>query len=170
METEVWLPIDGYPLYEVSNLGRVRSNNPNGMPTRSPNGVLRQSKHYFGYPMVGLYANGKSKTLTVHGLVCAAFHGPKPTPRHEVAHEDGIPANVSAANLSWKLPAENCADKIRHGTHLNSGQFPRTLTDSAGAAVVVQAQPRRIISLSPGVTESLFAIGAVGGATPVCAA
>ena len=38
--------------------------------------------------------------------------------------------------------------------------FPRTITDSSGAEVVIAAKPRRIISYSPAATEILFAIGA----------
>ena len=38
--------------------------------------------------------------------------------------------------------------------------FPLTVTDSSGAAVTLSEQPKRIISYSPAVTESLFAIGA----------
>lgn len=38
--------------------------------------------------------------------------------------------------------------------------FPRTITDSSGAAVTIAAQPQRIVSLSPGATEILYAIGA----------
>ncbi|MEZ4553858.1 MAG: ABC transporter substrate-binding protein [Dehalococcoidia bacterium] len=37
--------------------------------------------------------------------------------------------------------------------------FPRTITDSSGAAVTLASQPRRIVSLSPAATEILFAIG-----------
>jgi iron complex transport system substrate-binding protein len=38
--------------------------------------------------------------------------------------------------------------------------FPVTVRDSSGVDVTVPAPPRRIISLSPGMTETLFAIGA----------
>ncbi|HEX2948093.1 MAG TPA: ABC transporter substrate-binding protein [Armatimonadota bacterium] len=38
--------------------------------------------------------------------------------------------------------------------------FPMTVTDSTGRDVVIHKKPARIISLAPGVTEILFAIGA----------
>ena len=38
--------------------------------------------------------------------------------------------------------------------------FPRTIEDAGGAAVELAAPPTRIVSLSPGATEVLFAIGA----------
>jgi hypothetical protein len=127
---EVWLPIDGFPFYEVSNLGRVRSSNPRGMHTKSADGVMKPWIHEHGYPMVSLYAGGRWAKRTVHSLVCMAFHGPKPTVKHEVAHNDGKPPNVRADNLRWALHVENMADRIRHGTHFNTGQFSRRLSDN----------------------------------------
>ncbi len=38
--------------------------------------------------------------------------------------------------------------------------YPRTVEDSAGTAVTLEAAPERIISYSPGATEILFALGA----------
>jgi len=38
--------------------------------------------------------------------------------------------------------------------------FPLTLTDDEGAAVTLAARPERIVSLTPAVTETLFALGA----------
>jgi len=38
--------------------------------------------------------------------------------------------------------------------------YPLTVVDSAGRTVTVPAQPRRIVSLDAGLTESLFALGA----------
>ncbi|MGE0228520.1 MAG: ABC transporter substrate-binding protein [Dehalococcoidia bacterium] len=45
-------------------------------------------------------------------------------------------------------------------TSTGGAEFPRTITDSSGAAVTLASQPRRIVSLSPAATEILFAIGA----------
>lgn len=38
--------------------------------------------------------------------------------------------------------------------------FPLTVTDDAGASTTFWAPPRRIVSLSPGHTETIFALGA----------
>ncbi len=37
--------------------------------------------------------------------------------------------------------------------------FPVTLTDDEGTAVTIPAEPRRIVSLTPAITETLFALG-----------
>ncbi len=41
-----------------------------------------------------------------------------------------------------------------------SASFPLELTDDEGSTVVLDARPERIVSLTPAVTETLFAIGA----------
>lgn len=56
------------------------------------------------------------RTVPVHVLVCETFHGPKPTPKHEVAHGDGDPENNRADNLRWATHVENSADMKWHGT------------------------------------------------------
>ena len=38
--------------------------------------------------------------------------------------------------------------------------FPQQVTDGVGRRVTVESQPRRIVSLDPGLTESAFAVGA----------
>ncbi len=68
------------------------------------------------YPVVQVLHNGRRRTKHVHTLVCAAFHGPKPSPLHEVRHGDGDRSNSRPSNLCWGTPAENEADKRRHGT------------------------------------------------------
>ena len=40
----------------------------------------------------------------IHFLVCTAFHGPKPSENHQVAHADGCPSNVRSDNLRWATP------------------------------------------------------------------
>src|SRR5438105_702836 len=79
--------------------------------------LLWESRDKRGYRKVTVQlAPGKWKLFAVHVLVCEEFHGPKPTPLHEVRHLDGNPGNNSAANLCWGTKAENEADKLRHGT------------------------------------------------------
>jgi len=124
---EIWRPIEDYPDYKVSDLGNVVSYK-RGVPR-----ILSPWLHKSGgYPAVKLSVRGQpQRTVLVHQLVCRAFHGPKPSEKHEVAHNDGCPTNVAADNLRWAMPIENHFDKRRHGTHFNSGQFNATLSDDA---------------------------------------
>jgi hypothetical protein len=52
-------------------------------------------------------------------------------PKHEVAHNDGVPSNNAASNLRWDTRAGNFSDKIRHGTHSRGERSPNaTLTNA----------------------------------------
>lgn len=107
MASEIWKPVVGYEgLYEVSDHGRVRRYG------RIVGGYLPKS----GYPQIRLSKANNPKTSNIHRLVCEAFHGPPPSPEHEVAHLDGARTNNRADNLKWKTVAENAADRKVHGT------------------------------------------------------
>lgn len=69
-----------------------------------------------GYFQFVLSRNGKQTCYAVHRLVCEAFHGPRPSPKHQVRHLDGNPQNNRADNLCWGTAKENGEDRVRHGT------------------------------------------------------
>jgi NUMOD4 motif len=115
--TERWLPVAGYEgLYEVSDLGRVRS-----LPRQTARGRRggRVLKHYIsantrGYPFVKLSRSGVNRNYQVHALVLHAFAGPRP-PGQEARHGPGGKTDASLVNLSYGTRAENLADRIRDG-------------------------------------------------------
>lgn len=119
---ERWLPVPGWDgLYEVSDLGRVRSldrtvpHRYSGQVTLRGR-VLRQCPSPpFGYLLVNLSAGGIERTRYVHQLVAEAFHGPRPA-GNEVRHGPGGMLDNSAANLCWGTPVANAQDKNRDGT------------------------------------------------------
>lgn len=53
-------------------------------------------------------------SVYVHVLVAEAFIGPKPSPNHEVRHDDGDPGNNFWRNLEWATRGRNTQDKKRH--------------------------------------------------------
>lgn len=111
--TESWSPCpQGRDLYEVSNLGRVRSWNNNRWGRRATPILLRLRENDDGYLVVNL---GRGVVRTVHSLVCEAFHGPCPLGM-EAAHGNGRPADNRAENLRWATPTDNNADQLKHGT------------------------------------------------------
>lgn len=69
--------------------------------------------------------NGR-RNLAVHVLVAEAFHGPRPRGKH-AAHDNGNKRDNAATNVLWKTPAENEADKVRHGTR-QRGSMVHTAT------------------------------------------
>lgn len=105
MNKEVWRQVEGLPI-EVSSNGAVMVRGKIFRPTLWSNGYL----------MVSTTINGARYRETVHRLVCKTFHGPQPSPKHEVAHNDGSRLNNAAYNLRWATRKENLDDTDRHGT------------------------------------------------------
>lgn len=114
LEYEEWRPVAGYP-YDVSSLGRVRRT---GKARGARVGhVLIPNRMNIGYLSVNLTKhNEKTGRTYLHDVVCTAFHGPRPTPEHEVAHWDGDRANCRSDNLRWATRKQNLDDMVRHGT------------------------------------------------------
>ena len=46
------------------------------------------------------------KTYNAHYIFCSAFHGPKPSKMHQVAHYNAIKTDNSAMNLRWTTAGE----------------------------------------------------------------
>lgn len=91
------------PGYLVDSAGRVRG----------PSGKVLKLKLTKGYPS---FSRDKPSLVYVHTLVCEAFHGPRPSAIHQVAHWNGDRQDNRAVNLRWATPAENAEDAWRHGT------------------------------------------------------
>src|ERR1035437_1370543 len=101
---EVWNDIVGYEgLYQVSNLGRVKSlekkvRGNNSFVIRKAKilkKTITKDKNY-----VGLWRNKKSRTYSVDGLVSKSFIE-NPNNNKFIIHKDNDPLNDSAYNLEW---------------------------------------------------------------------
>jgi hypothetical protein len=107
---EEWRDVVGYEgLYQVSNLGRVKS-------LFRYKKILKQTIRR-GYYQVELFKNMKGKIFPVHRLVAMAF-----LPNHHcypcVNHKDEIKTNNNVNNLEWCTYKYNsnyghCREKIR---------------------------------------------------------
>src|SRR5436305_1185025 len=93
-----WRNVPGYPNYQVSRYGQVRS------LVRHKLLALFQSKR--GYLHVNLYRDGKAHNCLVHRLVAMAFIGVIP-PGWEVNHKDGDKGNARLENLEIVTREEN---------------------------------------------------------------
>lgn len=109
---EIFKDIKEYEgLYQVSNLGRVKSLNYNKTGKEK---ILKPTTNKKGYQFVGLYKEGKTKNFLVHRLVAMAFiPTPMDTNATQVNHKDENPANNCVENLEWCTPKYN----INYGTH-----------------------------------------------------
>lgn len=123
---EEWRPIEGYPDYEVSNCGRVKSLK--GGKER----ILRPGSNNHGYPSVALCVNGKPTSITVHKLVAEFFLGKRPE-NHEVNHKDGNRANAHVDNLEYVTRSEN----VRHAIDILDRRIgSHKLTDDDVIAII----------------------------------
>ena len=117
---EAWKPVLGFPDYEVSDQGRVRSktrqvhNYTKAGRVLSPRIVRYPST---GRPVAVFVQLGRGNVRRVHRLVLEAFVGPNP-PDAEGCHNDGDPTNNNLANLRWDTRAANRDDMVRHGTRV----------------------------------------------------
>jgi hypothetical protein len=88
----------------------------NGTLWRPSGKLIAQTIHRrTGYRYITLHMEGRSRVFRVNRLVCEAFHGPPPSPKHQARHLDGDRLNNAAWNLAWGTRKENEADKRRHG-------------------------------------------------------
>lgn len=70
-----------------------------------------------GYLRFTTFSAGRWQQVSVHVMVCEAFHGPRPEGMH-AAHHNGIRTDNRAENLSWKTAEQNERDKREHGVAL----------------------------------------------------
>ncbi len=112
---EEWRRIPGYPDYEVSNLGRVRSWKVNAAQPDPPR-MMSQVASPDGYRYVFLYASGKKsmKRKRIHTLVLEAFVGPRPDGQ-ECRHLDADRGNNCLSNLAWGDRLAQWDDRRRQG-------------------------------------------------------
>ena len=107
---EIWKDVVGYEgLYQVSNLGRVKSvdryKDNHGTKQLVKEKIKTTRKDKQGYLLLDLYKNNKKKTVRVHRLVAMAFI-PNPQNKETVNHIDGNKENNTVENLEWATQKE----------------------------------------------------------------
>lgn len=126
---EIWKDIKEYEdLYQVSNLGRVKSilfrNNKAFIKKEK---ILTPTDNGKGYLIVGLCKNGLRKKQYVHRLVAQAFLDNKENYK-EVNHKDCNTQNNSVDNLEWCTRSYNVKHSYVFGKHIP----PRNLKGKFG--------------------------------------
>lgn len=154
---ERWVQITGYEgLYEVSDMGRVRS-----LKRATTSGrILKQCKGHGGYSKVSLSRNNKRKTYAVHRIVATAFV-PMVNGKNEVNHINGDKRDNRADNLEWCTRAENEMHAFRvlgkKPTAYWSSKprkFARRLTDEQARAIRSDDRTSREIAKEYGVSKT----------------
>lgn len=121
---EIWKPIKGYEgLYEVSNLGNVRSldhitiqkTKGNVTVHRLNKGrMLKCGRDKDNYCQVSLCKDGKAVGKKVHRLVAEQFI-PKIDGKNCINHIDCDRRNNRVDNLEWCTPSENVKHEYKCG-------------------------------------------------------
>jgi hypothetical protein len=119
---EIWRDVKGYEgLYQVSNMGRVISNN----------GLLHLNTNTYGYKHITLSKGNVQKTVVVHKLVADAFIE-NPHNKPQINHIDGNKENNAVANLEWVTQGDN----NRHAIRMNLRKAKKILlVDDEGNAI-----------------------------------
>jgi len=115
---EVWVDIIEYEgLYQVSNLGRVRS-----LDRPSKKGrILKQNKGSSGYLHISLWKHGKGYIINTHRLVALTFIQNKLN-LPQVNHKDLNKHNNNVENLEWITNKNNgihAARKMKIGSSVS---------------------------------------------------
>ena len=118
LNNEIWKDISNYEgLYQVSNLGNIRSLNryTNGRNSKRliKGKILKVFKDKDGYMNVNLYKNAEIKQFKVSRLVAQAFI-PNIDNKPQVNHIDGNRYNNQVSNLEWCTSRENNLHAFRN--------------------------------------------------------
>lgn len=124
--------------YEVSNLGRVRSQSRRG----TKGVILKPIPEVKGYLRVKLYKNGKKSMHRVHRLVMQAFVGRCPD-GYEVDHYDWNPKNNRLDNLRYLPAKENTSRKSPEWYKNNAVQREKMYQDPEWRRKTAEANRKR---------------------------
>lgn len=124
MTTSDWKTIQGWPSYQVSDQGQVRSVDREFKDSlgrgRSYKGrLLKQRLNDSGYLYVELNSPEKQKKVTVHILVAQEFI-PKLSADLVVCHGPNGKLDNSVSNLRWDTQSNNIFDSVREKTHVSA--------------------------------------------------
>lgn len=147
---EIWKTIKGYEgIYEVSNLGRVRSLDRtykliNGYPQTIKGRIMSQFNTKDGYKGIRLRTRTDRKSFKVHRLVAQVFI-PNPENYPFVNHKDEDKHNNHVDNLEWCTPKYN----LNYGTvierlsakHHNHPKLSKPVEQLTIEGVIIKTYP-----------------------------
>lgn len=116
---EKWVDIVGFPDYQISDMGRVKSNarfklGDKGYYQLERDKILKHNILRGGYHQVKLFCNGNPSNFLVHRLVAYHFID-NPDNKPEVNHKFGNKDDNRASMIEWSSSMENTQHAERTG-------------------------------------------------------
>lgn len=140
---ELWKDIEGFEgLYQVSNLGRIKSAFREG----TKGGIIKQFIIH-NYPKVNLHKNGESHFIYTHRLVAKAFI-PNPLNKPQINHINGNKCDNRAINLEWATSQEN----LQHAIDTGLRKFKKVAQIKNGTLIKTYLNCRRA-SIETGIPQ-----------------
>lgn len=152
---EIWKPIRDYVgLYEVSNLGNVRSL-PKMCGFRKDKGrIIKPFTNNNGYSLVSLSKDGKMKHFQVHRLVATEFID-NPDDKPQVDHINRNRLDNRVENLRWASASENGNNtKLNRSIYYNGET--KTLTEWSRILGIKQVTLHQRVFISNWSIEKAF--------------
>lgn len=121
---EEWRVIPDFELYEVSNMGRVRSSQ-----FKTGKKIIRGTNNGLGYSKVQIMNEHIKKFEYIHRLVAKLFI-PNPFNKPCVNHIDNNPGNNRVDNLEWCTKQENSDWMVSQGRNKRTTEWLNNLHQS----------------------------------------
>lgn len=132
---EKWKDIVGYEgLYQVSNLGNIKSLNYRNTGEEK---IRKLVIDKYGYFVVSLRVNGKSKQHFVHRLVAQAFM-PNPDNKPHIDHINTDKTDNRVCNLRWVTQKENSNNPLTVDKKKKNHRYGVTGINNVRSTVVLQ--------------------------------
>lgn len=154
--TEIWKDIEGYEgLYQVSNLGRIKSleryrKTRSGGVTKIPEKEIVPHETNKGYLRAGLYKEGERTGFSVHRLVAKAFI-PNIENKDTVNHINGNKHDNRVDNLEWNTYNENNKHALSSGLR---GNPPSQKNNERSIPVAQYSKGMELIRIFPSMMEA----------------
>lgn len=116
----IWKDVPGYPLYEVSSDGTIRTKrriarNRHSSWEIGPH-IRKTMIGTTGYKCFTISVSGRTKMMKIHRLVAQAFI-PNPDNKPQVNHINGIKTDNRVENLEWCTSGENHRHARKNGLY-----------------------------------------------------
>lgn len=160
MIEEIWRDVINYEgLYQVSNMGRVRSLDrwityKDGREALFKGKILHLNCNTSGYLEVHLCKQSKGKMIGVHRLVAQSFIDNVDN-LPEVDHIDGDKTNNNVTNLRWVTHLDNCNNPSttknisKANSGKNNGMYGKTQSENVKQKVR-EANSKKVICVETG--------------------